>query len=241
MTKLMLVTDDAFSRRSLTEDLTSLGYTVLKFSSGQGLVERLKEHVPDLLVFDLDLQSSDNAYGATMTRMNSSIPVVALTRAKGKPSQLPDGIAPDAYVAKASSRLQLQESIASVLNRRATCQNWLIDIGGLRIDQLHRTVTINGKPVSLRRDDFDLLSFIASRPSHEATAQEVAEAIRFIEAVAPRPRSLATRLRTLTEALTNHPARFNPVQRRADGSIKLVAGLSAGMRTSGRALHAVGS
>jgi len=79
---ILIVEDDPFSRELVTDLLTVTGYRVLEAADGRGLLERVKQERPDLILLDLQLPGVD---GFTLARRlkadpeTRAIPVLALT------------------------------------------------------------------------------------------------------------------------------------------------------------------
>jgi CheY-like chemotaxis protein len=80
--RILLVEDNPMNRRVAQFILKSQGYIVLEARDGQEALELLKNHLPDLILMDLQLPGLD---GFTVTRIikqdaaTKAIPVVALT------------------------------------------------------------------------------------------------------------------------------------------------------------------
>jgi len=71
--------------------------------------------------------------------------------------------------------LELRARLQAILRRTTTrrTDNGVLRIGVLAIDTTSREVTINGRPVQLRRREYDLLAYLASDPKRVFHKQEL--------------------------------------------------------------------
>jgi CheY-like chemotaxis protein len=82
MAKLLLAEDDEFSRDMLVRRLERHGYEVLAAADGREALRAVRQHLPDLILMDLDMPVMD---GRTATRLLKSdprtvkIPIIVLT------------------------------------------------------------------------------------------------------------------------------------------------------------------
>jgi DNA-binding response OmpR family regulator len=82
----------------------------------------------------------------------------------------------DDYLVKPFGSAQLEARIRAVLRRSvgtgAEASAALV-VGGLRLDAAGREATLGGTPLDLTPKEFDLLSYLASRPGTVVTKQEL--------------------------------------------------------------------
>jgi len=82
MKKILLVDDDYDVLAVLEQRLSKAGYGVIKASSGQEAMEKLKIQIPDLILLDLILPDMDGGAIAQKIRQDPStenIPIIFLT------------------------------------------------------------------------------------------------------------------------------------------------------------------
>ncbi|GAB3939011.1 hypothetical protein GCM10027614_20280 [Micromonospora vulcania] len=82
----------------------------------------------------------------------------------------------DDYVGKPYAMAELHARIEALLRRtvrQAPLPGHVIDVGGLRIDLLARTVHVDTRPVSLTRKEFDILASLARRPGLALTRERI--------------------------------------------------------------------
>ncbi|HEY4897631.1 MAG TPA: response regulator transcription factor [Solirubrobacteraceae bacterium] len=85
----------------------------------------------------------------------------------------------DDFVDRMAGYLQLRARIVALLRRAASppSNDRVLDVGGLRIDLAARSVTVRGRPIELRRMEFELLTHLAREPERVFTREELLRAI----------------------------------------------------------------
>jgi DNA-binding response OmpR family regulator len=167
MVHLLLVEDDEAIRRSLTRGLVEQGATVSTASTAVEAIQALSVEKPDAVVLDLGLPDLDGADVLALIRAQSDLPVLIATARDGDREmvRLLDAGADD-YLVKPFSAAQAMARVRAVLRRSAgeePDQGREVVVGGLVIDVVARTVTLDGGELELNRKEFDLLLALASR------------------------------------------------------------------------------
>lgn len=123
----------------------------------------------DAIILDLGLPDiNGEEVCAALRKQNISAPILVLTAEDGLDSKvrlLEKGA--DDYLTKPFEALELTARINALLRRRRTIQpSLLLQVGDLTIDSHRRVVKRAGKPISLRRKEFDILEYLAK---HQGT------------------------------------------------------------------------
>lgn len=179
MVAVLLVEDDPDISGSLDRALTARGHGVTQSLTGMDGLERAVDGRADVVVLDLGLPDLDGASLLRMLRAVSDVPVVVAT-ARGEESEIVRvlDMGADDYVVKPFSAAQLDARIRAVLRRRAEEPgDEPLVVGGLRIDVSAREATLDGRPLSLTRLEFDLLSYLAGRVGQVVTRRELLAAV----------------------------------------------------------------
>ncbi|NHF59462.1 response regulator transcription factor [Flavobacteriaceae bacterium TP-CH-4] len=118
--RILIVEDDMIIGANLSLQLTKLGYEVTGIESrGEAAISNVKEHIPDLLLLDINLKGSlDGIETAKAIRKYVDLPIIYLTAntddatfEKAKETH------PKAFITKPFNRLNLQRTIALVLEQ----------------------------------------------------------------------------------------------------------------------------
>ena len=175
MARLLLIEDDPAIRATVLRALRERGHAVATAPAAmEGLQTALAER-PDLIVLDLGLPDLDGRELLRMLRAVSSVPVIVATARDEESSmvQLLDAGADD-YVVKPYTAAQLDARIRAVLRRSpGAAESPALTVGGLRIDPLARTVTLDGVAVELTPREFDLLHHLAGKAGRVVTKREL--------------------------------------------------------------------
>ncbi len=164
----VLVVDDEHKIRDVVRTyLEHDGYAVFVAATGEEALESAQRLEPDLVVLDLMLPDLPGEEVARSLRAISDVPIIMLT-AKASEDDRVSGLhlGADDYLAKPFSPRELVARVEAVLRRAKGTDPEVcsFDDGGLRIDSARREVCVEGRPVTLTRSEFDLLTTLATRP-----------------------------------------------------------------------------
>jgi two-component system KDP operon response regulator KdpE len=162
---IIVIEDEAQIRRFLRTSLTSENYQVIEAETGkQGLTEAATRK-PDLIILDLGLPDMDGVEVVKGIRAWSSIPIIILSaRAKesDKISALDAGA--DDYLVKPFSVGELLARIRVALRHVSSTMNGeaegIFSVNELKVDMIHRKVTVSGIEVHLTPIEYRLLSIL---------------------------------------------------------------------------------
>jgi DNA-binding response OmpR family regulator len=177
MAHILLVEDDAEIRRALIRALSALGHAVSSAATAMGGLQQVLDSAPDLVILDLGLPDVKGSDALRMLRSVSQVPVIVAT-ARDDESVIVDALdrGADDYLVKPFGPAQLEARIRAVLRRSvgngAEVPAALV-LGGLRLDVAGREATLAGTPLDLTPKEFDLLSYLATRPGTVVTKQEL--------------------------------------------------------------------
>lgn len=180
---ILVVDDEEDILELVTYNLEREGNETLRASTGEEGLRAARSRRPDLIVLDLMLPSIDGLEVMKHLKQDSetrSIPVVMLT-AKGEEADIVAGLelGADDYVVKPFSPRVLVARVRAVLRRQEGREpEEIIRIHGLEIHRGRRSVTANGLPIELTYTEFEILSFLASRPGWSFTRGQIVDAVR---------------------------------------------------------------
>jgi DNA-binding response OmpR family regulator len=173
---LLVVEDDEVIRRSLARGLAEQGATVSVAATAVEAIKALATERPDAVMLDLGLPDLDGADVLALIRAQSDLPVVIATARDHDRDvvRLLDAGADD-YLVKPFSAAQAMARVRAVLRRAtpAAPEERRLVVGGLVVDEVARTVTLDGDPVELNRKEFDLLLALASRPGQVVSKRQL--------------------------------------------------------------------
>lgn len=161
---IIIVEDEAQIRRFLRTTLTSEGYQVIEAETGkQGLAEAATRK-PDLIILDLGLPDMDGVEVVKGVRAWSPVPLIILSarsQESDKISALDAGA--DDYLVKPFGVGELLARIRVALRHFSTGlgeTESIFSVDELKVDMLHRKVTVGGAEVHLTPIEYRLLTVL---------------------------------------------------------------------------------
>ena len=178
--RILLVEDDQRFCRLLQQYLQEMGYTVsIRHTGPEGLQTALAEAF-HAVILDVMLPGMDGFEVLRRLRIQSAVPVLMLT-GRGEEADRIVGLelGADDYLPKTSSMRELLARLRAVLRRSIFSEaaraesNGPVVVGDLTINLAMHTATLNGKPLTLTRHEFDLLLSLARAPGRVKTREQL--------------------------------------------------------------------
>ncbi len=173
----VLVVDDETQIRNLLEIiLSAAGYAVDQAANGEEALQRCALNRPDLVILDLGLPGISGHDVIARVREWSQVPiiVVSVREAESEKIKALDLGAAD-FVTKPFATGELLARVRATLRARTTAQQeqWLIEVGDLRIDLPQRRVSRGSEEIRLTRREFDVLAYLARHAGRIVTHQQL--------------------------------------------------------------------
>ncbi len=175
---IIVVEDDSAIRRFLRTSLIPQGFNVYETDCGkQGIVE-VSTRKPDLLILDLGLPDIDGVEVIKAVRTWSTVPIIILS-ARNHEQQKIDALdaGADDYLTKpfgfgellARIRVALRHSLGSL----ERSQSEVFTTANLKVDMLHRIVSIDDQEVHLTPIQYRLLTVLVKNAGKVMTQQQI--------------------------------------------------------------------
>ena len=160
----ILVVDDEERMRKLIKDfLNAKGYKILEAEDGEKALEifELNKEKIDLVILDVMMPKVDGWTVLRKIRQEAKTPVIMLT-ARGEEQDELFGfeLGVDEYVSKPFSPRILVARIDAILKRIKGESKQVRNFDGIEIDEIGRTVTVDGKPIELSLREYELLKYL---------------------------------------------------------------------------------
>jgi DNA-binding response OmpR family regulator len=152
------------------------GYNCTMVHNGRDAVEMVRKEQPDLLLLDIMLPGIDGWRVCEILREESDIPIIMLT-ARITEQDIIHGLklGADDYVTKPFSPAELMARIEANLrrvnNRHPSEQR--ISAGPFILEMDTRQCLLNGDPISLTANQFNLLTFFMQHPRQVLTREQL--------------------------------------------------------------------
>ena len=182
-TQILIVDDDAELRDLLRDYLVRQGIEVSVLHDAATLERRLERERPDLIVLDLMMPGVDGLTALRKLRASGDdIPVIMLTaRADDVDRIVGLELGADDYLGKPFNPRELLARVQAVLRRRRTVpsaapeQREPFAFGRFVLDFASRTLTMDGRPLTLSGSEFALLKIFINHPMRTLTRERLLE------------------------------------------------------------------
>jgi two-component system, OmpR family, response regulator RegX3 len=178
---ILLIEDEESITTPLAESLERDGFHAeVAHTAADGLAKG-KSARPDLVLLDIGLPDGSGLDVCRELRATSSVPIIILS-ARGEEADRVVGLelGADDYVVKPFSAREVIARIRAVLRRTAApaaAADVPIEVGGVRLDQAKRAVTVDGEPVELARKEFDLLALLMREAGSVVTRERLIDEV----------------------------------------------------------------
>jgi DNA-binding response OmpR family regulator len=178
--RILLVEDEQILADVIRNYLLQSGFQVDVAGDGFTALRLASERNPDLVILDRMLPGLDGVEVCRRLRKSMEVPVIMLT-ALGTEDDRILGLeaGADDYMTKPFSPRELVLRVKSILRRsiQAFSPEPPVEIGGFDLNPAARTVTHNGKPLTLTAREFDLLAFFLRRPNQAFSREDLIRAV----------------------------------------------------------------
>jgi DNA-binding response OmpR family regulator len=216
MATVLIADDEPKIVRLVAGYLEREGHRTLHAATGRQALELFRAHRPDLAVLDVMMPDLDGIEAARTMLREADLPIIFLTARAGEADRVAGlELGADDYVVKPFSPRELAARVRSVLRRQnrsgaatrhpAVAQA-RIEIGGLTIEPVKRSVRVDGAPRALTAVQFDLLAALAREPGRVFTRDQLLEAIHETESEGYE-RTIDAHVKNLRRALGDRSAR----------------------------------
>lgn len=177
--RILLVEDDERIRKELLDALRAASFDVEVAISLEG-ARRSAERDYDLILLDLGLPDGDGLDLCRSLRASGrGLPIIILT-ARDAPEQRVRGldVGADDYVVKPFHLPELVARVRSVLRRAGRSVGpGEVNLGELSADPESRVARRGGRPIELKRREFDLLLFLMRHPGRTWTRDQLLDRV----------------------------------------------------------------
>ena len=178
----VLVADDDKNIRELVKlYLQNEGYDVTEARNGENCMEEFGKKEFDLVLLDIMMPVMDGMQTLKEIRKTSNVPVIMLT-ARGETYDKVLGLefGADDYVVKPFDPKELMARVKAVIRRSTTYEpeeNKVLEFKDLTINIDNYTVEFNGESLKLPPKEMELLYYLASKPNHVFTREQLLEQV----------------------------------------------------------------
>ena len=160
--KILVVDDESRMRKLVKDFLIKDGYIVIEAGDGQQALDIFYEDKEiSLIILDVMMPNRDGWEVCREIRKNSKVPIIMLTaKSEERDELLGFELGVDEYISKPFSPKILAARVSAILRRaNILTTNEVMEEGGITINKVAHSVTVDGKDIELSYKEFELLSF----------------------------------------------------------------------------------
>ena len=185
MFNILVCDDDKEIVEAIEIYLTQEGYHILKAYDGEQALRMIRDNQVDLLIIDVMMPRLDGIRATLKIREDHSLPIIILSaKSEDADKILGLNIGADDYVTKPFNPLELVARVKSQLRRYtqlgSTVQNEsqaVYEVGGLRINDDLKEVTVDGEPVKLTPIEYNILLLLVKNQGKVFSINQIYEQI----------------------------------------------------------------
>lgn len=213
MGEILIVEDDYDIQNLLRLCFEREAMTFSIASCGEEALERVKKHIPSLILLDIVLPDIDGFELCKRIRRHTNSPILFLSsNTNDNDKILGLSIGADDYIEKPFNIDVLIARIRAHLRRNRVLKKMehesrYIEFDHLRVDIQGRELFRNHEPVHLTSKEFDILQFLIKHPGQVFTAEQLLEKIWGYDTLSEK-RTVIVHISSLRKKIEENP--LNP-------------------------------
>lgn len=191
--KILVVEDEVAIQETLAYNLKRQGYEVETVGDGETALEMARRIRPDLIILDIMLPGVDGYEVCRILRQDMNTPVLMLTARDDEIDRVVGlEVGGDDYMTKPFSMRELLAQVKAMLRRvrlvreevtagmeaaAPPVEPQILDFDNLLINLTRREVRLDGKPVTLKPKEYELLLFLAQHKGQVLSREFILERV----------------------------------------------------------------
>lgn len=177
--KLLIIEDEASLQELMTKTLKQEGYVVEGAMDFPSAMYKLGAYTYDCVLLDINLPGGSGLEILEHMKKTGNRFDVIIISARDSIDDKVKGLelGADDYLAKPFHLAELVARIRSVARRSRNDGELAYKAGNVVLEESSQKLTVDGKPVTLLKKEFDILKYFLVRPGHTVDKAVLAEAV----------------------------------------------------------------
>ena len=211
MYNILICDDDKDIVNALKIYLQNPDYRLFESNNGIEAVEITDKEDIHLILLDIMMPQMDGITAMAKIREKFNMPIILLTaKSEDQDKILGLNIGADDYITKPFNPLEVAARVGSQLRRytkfgSGNITKELLTVGGIELDDSTKTVTVDGKTVSLTPTEFDILKLLMEYPGKVFSPKEIYRKVWGEDALSAGENTVAVHIRHLREKIEITP------------------------------------
>jgi len=211
MYNVLVVEDEKEIAAAIEVYLKNQNYNVVIAYNGIEALEAFERQEIHLILMDIMMPVMDGIQTTVKIREKSNVPIIFLSaKSEDTDKILGLGIGADDYITKPFNPLELLARVNSSLRRytsyskpEAAVQENVIEIGGIALNDMNKTVLADGNPVKITPLEFKILHLLMKNPNRVFSIEEIYEKVW--NEPAYNPDTVTVHIRRIREKIEINP------------------------------------
>lgn len=210
MANILICDDDKDIVSALKIYLNDSEYKIFEAYNGKDAIEIATNNDIHLILIDIMMPEIDGISATLKIRSQSNVPIIIIS-AKGEDTDkiLGLNVGADDYITKPFNPLEVSARVRSQLRRYLTLGgsnlNETYKVGGVELNDVKKTVTVDGEETALTPKEYEILKLLISNPDKVYSPKEI-----YSEIWKDKPygadNTIAVHIRHLREKIEINPA-----------------------------------
>jgi len=211
MYNVLVVEDEKEIAAAIEVYLKNQNYNVVIAYNGIEALEAFERQEIHLILMDIMMPVMDGIQTTVKIREKSKVPIIFLSaKSEDTDKILGLNIGADDYITKPFNPLELLARVNSSLRRytsyskpEAAVQENVIEIGGIALNDMNKTVLADGNPVKITPLEFKILHLLMKNPNRVFSIEEIYEKVW--NEPAYNPDTVTVHIRRIREKIEINP------------------------------------
>lgn len=211
MYTVLICDDDRDIVSALDIYLTSDGYKTVLTYNGNEAIQAVQNQEIDLILMDIMMPGLDGIRATAKLRESTNVPIIFLSaKSEDNDKILGLNIGADDYITKPFNPLEVLARVRSQLRRYTSLGGaekgpGLLTVGRISMDDVAKSVTVDGEPVVFTPIEYNILKLLLSHPGQVFSSAQIYEKV-WNDPAYGSENTVAVHIRHLREKIEINPA-----------------------------------